>query len=120
MSDNAIVDDWPRQMRKGFAELCILIVLNDGEDYGYSILSKMAKIEALSFSESTLYPMLARMTKQGLLKVREGPSARGKTRRYYHMTTKAKVRLAELLAHWESLRDGIELLASPRQQPEEI
>jgi len=118
MSKNAIVHDWPRQMRKGFAELCILIILRDGEDYGYSILSKMAKIDALSFSESTLYPMLAKMAEQGLLKVREGPSDRGKTRRYYHMTTKARARLAELLVYWESLRDGIELLASPKQQPE--
>jgi len=115
MAETMHSEDWPKQMRKGFAELCVLIILHDKEDYGYSILSQMRKVDALAFSESTLYPMLAKMTEQEFLTVREGPSDRGKTRRYYAMTTKARARLAELMVYWESLRDGIDGLAADRK-----
>lgn len=114
--DPLMGDGWPKQMRKGFAELCILIVLRRRENYGYAILGELRRIDALSFSESTLYPMLAKLTEEGLLKVREGPSERGRPRRYYQLTLIGRARLAGLLEYWEALRDGIGELLSDRSE----
>ncbi len=99
---------WLRQMRRGFAELCILVVLNRDESYGYEILASLRRLDALAFSESTLYPTLAKMMAAGLLTMREGPSDRGKSRRYYRLTHQGRGRLQDLVGQWEVLRGGID------------
>jgi len=110
-----LADTWLQPMRRGFAELCVLVVLSRGESYGYELLGKLREIEALSFSESTLYPVLARMTEAGLLKVREGPSERGKNRRYYTVTRQGQGRLADLLEQWALLRTAIDELIENKE-----
>ena len=101
-------DAWPQQMRKGFAELCILIVLKRSENYGYAILAELSAFDALSFSESTLYPVLSKMAGEGLLAVREGPSLRGRARRYYSLPAKGRARLKNLAVYWKALRAGLD------------
>lgn len=110
-------ESWPQQMRKGFAELCVLVVLKRGESYGYAILAELSAIHALAFSESTLYPMLSKMADEGVLKTREGPSLRGKSRRYYSLTAKGRNRLNDLMIYWKALRDGIDALVEKRGTP---
>ncbi|MEM1197183.1 MAG: PadR family transcriptional regulator [Pseudomonadota bacterium] len=102
-----IGETWLQPMRRGFGELCVLIVLSRGESYGYELLARIRQLETLSFSESTLYPMLSKMAGAGLLKTREAPSERGKKRRYYALTRQGEARLEDLLEQWNQLQDAI-------------
>jgi len=102
---------WPDQMRRGLAELCVLTVLSHGESYGYQILARLADTGVLTFSESTLYPMLSKMTAAGLLTIRDGPSERGKPRKYYQLTNQGRGRLLDLREHWEAIHKAVESLA---------
>src|SRR5213593_135795 len=65
---------WVAQMRKGLVELCVLAAVKDREAYGYEILQRLGRAEALSISESAVYPILARLTEEGALKVRSAAS----------------------------------------------
>ncbi len=105
---------WIAQMRKGTVELCVLAVLEDSEGYGYGIVKDLQKIEALAFTESTVYPVLARLTKDRFLKVRVVDSPDGPRRRYYALTVAGRSRLAQMRVYWEALNEEMgRLLARP-------
>ena len=91
---------WVSQLRKGLVELCVLGALKDGEAYGYQILKCLSVAEELATTESAVYPILARLARDGLLKVRAAPSPAGPPRRYYRLTALGKARLREMENYW--------------------
>jgi PadR family transcriptional regulator, regulatory protein PadR len=97
-------------MRKGLIELCVMAALRDGEAYGYQILQRLSRAEALTISESSVYPILARLAAEGMVKVREAPSPSGPPRRYYRLTAPGEARLADMTEHWRQTRKAIDVL----------
>lgn len=104
---------WITQMRKGLIELCALRLLRRGESYGYEIVQRLRERPALAVSESTVYPVLARLREEGYLQTRDLPSASGPPRRYYALTPRGRARLAELNAYYEALVEDLRQLESP-------
>jgi PadR family transcriptional regulator PadR len=113
------MDGWVTQLRKGLVEFCVLNVLRRGESYGYEIVQALKNVEALAVSESTVYPILARLRAEGLLKVRDVPSPAGPPRRYFALTVAGRLRVAEMNAYWELLEQAIAGLrrGPPRKEP---
>ena len=111
-----MIDGWITQLRKGLLEYCVLLVLRRGESYGYEIVQALKRIEDLSVSESTVYPILARLRQEGFLKSRDVPSAAGPPRRYFSLTPRGKVRLAEMNAYWPMLTKSLEQLKSDKEK----
>jgi PadR family transcriptional regulator PadR len=104
------VRDWVTQLRKGLLELCLLNLLRHGESYGYEIVQRLKRVEALSVTESTVYPILSRLRKDGCLSVRSEPSPGGPPRRYFSLTRIGKAYLTEMNAHWEDLVGAVRRL----------
>jgi PadR family transcriptional regulator len=102
------MQEWIRQFRKGLLELCILNLLRRKESYGYEIVHKLKGIEELSLTESTLYPILARLGKDGHLQVRSVPSSNGPPRRYFSLTATGKTYLESLNNYWGNLKYAID------------
>jgi PadR family transcriptional regulator PadR len=98
---------WATQVRKGLTELAALAALRNGEAYGYQLLERLAKADGLEFSESTVYPLLTRLAKEGCLAVRTTPSEVGPPRRYYRLTSQGRARLDRMAAHWQQVVTGI-------------
>jgi PadR family transcriptional regulator PadR len=96
-------------MRKGLIELCVMATLKGGEAYGYQILQRLGRAEALTISESAVYPILARLAAEGMVKVRVGPSPSGPPRRYYRLTAQGEARLGEMAEQWRQTRRAIDL-----------
>lgn len=95
---------WDTQLRKGVAELAILALLaKKGEDYGYSVTESLKTLEGLSLSESTVYPILTRLAREGLLAVRSAASPSGPFRRYYRLTEAGKSQLKQLSQSWTTV-----------------
>ncbi|MEM1107951.1 MAG: PadR family transcriptional regulator [Planctomycetota bacterium] len=94
---------WSAQLRKGLVELAVLAALRNEEAYGYQLLQKLNALPAFSLTESTVYPLLARLTKDELVSVRVGPSPHGPPRRYYQLTTAGQQHLDEMKTHWQQL-----------------
>ncbi len=101
-------DPWVSQWRKGFVEFCVLAVVRGGAAYGYAILKTLNETEVLAFTESTVYPALNRMTKEGLLSSYKQASPDGPPRRYYTLTPAGRHRLAEMTVYWTALKDGLD------------
>ena len=105
-----MIEGWITQLRKGLLEYCVLLVLRRGESYGYEIVQALKRVEDLSTSESTVYPILGRLRDEGCLRSRDVPSGSGPSRRYFSMTPRGKVRLAEMNAYWPALVKAMEQL----------
>ena len=106
---------WETQLRKGLAELAILAVLSREEAYGYRIVEKLRTLEGWTLSESTVYPILTRLAREGLLSIRTAASPTGPTRRYYQLTPDGKNHLSKLNHSWRSISGSLEtLLAGER------
>ena len=103
---------WISQLRKGLVELLVLAALRREELYGYQLLQRLASMNGLSLTESTLYPVLGRLADDRLVAVRQVPSPSGPPRRYYRLTAAGEKRLAEMLTYWKQINSSIETLAS--------
>ncbi|MEM7576193.1 MAG: PadR family transcriptional regulator [Planctomycetota bacterium] len=102
---------WSSQLRKGLVELTVLAALRGvKEAYGYELLQRINALPGFALTESTVYPMLARLSKVGLLRVRVGPSPHGPPRRYYALTAAGKKHLAAMSSEWSQLNDSIRSL----------
>ena len=101
---------WVSQLRKGLVELLVLAALRREEVYGYQLLQKLAALDGLALTESTLYPVLGRLADDRLVAVRQVPSPAGPPRRYYRLTAVGERRLAEMLAHWRQVNSSIDAL----------
>lgn len=99
---------WIAQLRKGLVELCVMGALTDGEAYGYEILQRLSDADGLAISESTVYPILARLAREGMVKVRVAPSPAGPPRRYYRLTESGSTRLKDMRRHWQHIRDAVD------------
>ena len=55
------------QLRKGILELAILGALSRGRHYGYSLVKTISGTSDIDLTEGTIYPILGRLAKEGLV-----------------------------------------------------
>ena len=106
---------WVTQLRKGLMEFCILNLLKKGESYGYEILQSLQTIEEMVITDSTVYPILSRLRKDGYLKVQVKPSSSGPPRRYFSLTALGEQRLDEMNHYWDNLQIAIDRMRNPSE-----
>lgn len=68
--------------------------------YGYELVQEALRRGRLRWEEGTLYPLLHRMEREGLLSARWQKAPTGKDRRYYRLSRKGKASLAASRAAW--------------------
>lgn len=98
------IENWKTQVRKGYLELCILLLIQKHKRlYGFDLLEKLSEFE-LSLKEGTLYPMLNRMTTDGVLQaVWETENIKGHPRKFYSLTKDGSRQLDEMTGEFEKL-----------------
>ena len=101
---------WVSQLKKGLVELGVMAALSTGEAYGYQIVQRLAGVDGLAVSESTVYPLLARLTREALVSVRTADPPAGPPRRYYRLTVEGEQRLAQMGGHWSRVQEAIRRL----------
>lgn len=74
------------QLLRGILEGCVLAIIARGETYGYEILAKLDQAGFENLLEGTLYPVLTRLEKKGLISCRKAKSPFGPIRKYYSIT----------------------------------
>lgn len=90
------------QMRKGILEYCILHIISRGEVYASDMLEELTSAKIMVV-EGTLYPLLTRLRKAGLLEYKWVESSSGPPRKYYTLTTEGQKFLDSLNATWKDL-----------------
>lgn len=91
------LDNWRVQVKKGYLEMCLLLILRKHKRmYGLELLEKLETLQ-LTLKEGTLYPLLNRMTDDGLLTSRwETANVKGHPRKFYALTKKGAQSLNEM------------------------
>ncbi len=97
------------QMRKGFLEYCILLILKEKPAYASDII-KQLKEAKLIVVEGTLYPLLTRLKNSELLDYKWEESNQGPPRKYYEMTSMGEQFLKDLDNSWNELQNVINQL----------
>jgi PadR family transcriptional regulator PadR len=78
------------QLRKGILELAILGCLSRGRHYGYSLVRSISGDSDIDLTEGTIYPILGRLAKEGLVQSEWVESSQGPPRKYYTLTLKGE------------------------------
>jgi PadR family transcriptional regulator, regulatory protein PadR len=94
-------------LRRGTIEFCVLALVRDEPRYALDLARDLADAELLT-SEGTLYPLLSRLRRDGLVTTSWVESPSGPPRRYYRTTAAGSRALAGFSAHWTAFRDAVD------------
>lgn len=96
---------WKTQIRKGYLDLCILMIIEHrGRVYGFDLVERLKGLE-LEVKEGTLYPLLNRLSAEGLLKSEWEfkDNNKGHPRKFYSLTKKGQTLYQEMQEEFEHM-----------------
>ena len=100
------------QFRRGILDACVLVVLEQGESYGYQMVKDIN--EFITITESTLYPILKRLENARMLEVFT-QEHNGRLRKYYRITDAGRDHITELMKEWEEVVRVFQYISSERE-----
>lgn len=98
------------QFRKGALELAILALLAEGELYGVEIVDRLGVLPGLEASGGTVYPLLSRLKKSGVVDTTWMESPSGPPRKYYRLSPAGRRELVAMSASWRGMSSAIDAL----------
>ncbi|MDO4781394.1 MAG: PadR family transcriptional regulator [Candidatus Saccharibacteria bacterium] len=109
MDTKQYADGLARQLRKGFLAYCVLQVCAGGPRYSSDIIQQLRSAE-LVVVEGTIYPLLTRLQKDGLLEHQWQESEQGPPRKYYSLTNDGRVVIDHMTEHIATLNTTLKKL----------
>lgn len=116
--DDRFFDNWTTQLRKGLLQLCVLNAISGKHLYGYDIVRQLRKIEGLVISEGTIYPILSRFKRDGLVHTNLEESSEGPARKYYQLSSRGEKLLARMNVSWQRIIEGVGRIQSAQSNKE--
>jgi PadR family transcriptional regulator PadR len=98
-------------IRKGLLEFLILKIVACDKVYVADMLRRLSTTE-FATQEGTLYPLLSKLRREGLVDYEWQESDAGPPRKYYKLTAKGTSQLAELNEYWAQINTTINELGS--------
>ncbi|GAA2116100.1 PadR family transcriptional regulator [Actinomadura alba] len=95
-------------MRRGALPYCVLALLRHEQRYGVELVRLLSEVDGMVTSEGTIYPLLSRLRRQGLVETTWQESTVGPPRRYYQLTSDGRRALEAFVAEWRRFSDGVE------------
>jgi PadR family transcriptional regulator PadR len=108
------VDEKFSAIRKGLLEFLLLRIIAADEVYAADILRRLNGTE-FSTQEGTLYPLLSKMRREGLLDYEWKESDAGPPRKYYQLTAKGREQLRETSDYWDQISETVKSLGRKAQ-----
>jgi PadR family transcriptional regulator PadR len=106
------------QLRKGILELAVMGVLYHKRHYGYSLVRVLSESGSVSLKEGTIYPILARLDRDGLVRSEWVESDQGPPRKYYALTSSGRQLFDELNQEFDLLVSLVQQKWKATEQPE--
>ncbi|MFD7846974.1 PadR family transcriptional regulator [Nocardia sp. NPDC059764] len=97
-------------MLKGTLEGCVLEIIGNQETYGYAITRRLNELGFVDVIEGTVYAILVRLEKNGLVDVSKRPSEVGPPRKFYSLNEAGRKELATFWVKWEYVSARIDEL----------
>jgi PadR family transcriptional regulator PadR len=103
-----VADALIAQLRRGTLQYCVLALLAEDERYGFDLVRALGEVDGMVTSEGTIYPLLSRLRRDGLVESTWRESDAGPPRRYYRATRAGRAALTTFEAEWSRFRDGVD------------
>jgi PadR family transcriptional regulator PadR len=104
------------QMRRGTLEYCVLALLREEERYAFDLVRTLGQYDGMVTSEGTIYPLLSRLRRDGLVTTTWEESPSGPPRRYYRLTAKGDRALDGFAEEWRRFRDAVDHFVIERSE----
>jgi PadR family transcriptional regulator PadR len=95
------------QLRRGTLPFCVLALLSARPGYAFDLVRELSEVEGLVTSEGTIYPLLSRLRRDGLVESSWQESPAGPPRRYYGLTPAGRSALERFVVEWETFSDAV-------------
>lgn len=92
------------QIVKGILEGCVLKIVGEGKYYSGELVSILKTCGFTDISTGTIFPLLFRLEKEGLVTAERVPNDRGPMRKYYRLTEKGHSELKVFFEAWEEIK----------------
>ncbi len=116
MTAAEVTDERGSQLLRGVLDMCVLGLLRAEPTYGYELTERLAGFGLDAVSEGTVYPLLARLQRQGLVESYAVSSGSGPPRKYYRLTRAGAAQLPIWHQHWRGFAAAVEALLSPERE----
>lgn len=100
MKTEETMESLSSELRRGTLVLCVLSQLKERQ-YGYSLSQRLAE-KGMEVEQGTLYPLLRRLEKQGLLDS-DWSLEEARPRRYYVLSERGRAMLGDLAREWDGM-----------------
>lgn len=95
------------QLMRGTLEGCILKFLSEETTYGYELVERLEQNGFQDIKEGTIYPLLVRLEKKGIIRSEFRPSPLGPSRKYYSLTPDGFKYLQEFTENWKQIEASV-------------
>ena len=96
------------QLLRGVLDLCLLAVMDEGPAYGYEMTKRLGARGLSIVGEGSIYPLLGRLERDGLVDTHRAASNGGPPRKYYRLSSQGQRALTSGVAEWERTRDAVD------------
>ena len=101
------------ELLRGVLDLCLLAVMDEEPAYGYEMTKRLREHGLKSVGEGSIYPLLGRLERDGLVETFRAASNGGPPRKYYRPSSAGQVVLVMGVSEWRAARDAVDaVLAS--------
>lgn len=88
--------------------MCLLSIIHEEPSYGYELVRKLEGRGLDLVSEGSIYPLLARLQRNGLVDGYLVQSTEGPARKYYRITPPGAATLDDWIREWTAFRDSVD------------
>jgi PadR family transcriptional regulator PadR len=96
------------ELLRGTLDLCLLAVMEEGPAYGYEMTKRLRARGLTIVGEGSIYPLLGRLEREGLVETYRAASNGGPPRKYYQPSEEGKRTLEAGVFEWRAARDAID------------
>jgi PadR family transcriptional regulator PadR len=100
--------DRATQLLHGVLDMCLMSIIDEEASYGYEMVNKLRDRGLSLASEGSIYPLLSRLQKQGMIEGYLVQSSEGPARKYYRMSQPGRVALEQWRHDWVEFKNSVD------------
>jgi len=101
------------ELLRGVLDLCLLAVMDEEPAYGYEMTRRLRARGLSAVGEGSIYPLLGRLERDGLVETHRAASNGGPPRKYYRASSSGQRALAAGAVQWREVRDAVDAVLDP-------
>jgi PadR family transcriptional regulator len=101
------------ELLRGVLDLCLLAVIDEEPAYGYEMTKRLRERGLAFVGEGSIYPLLGRLERDGLVETYRAASNGGPPRKYYRPSSAGRLALVLGVSEWRTAREAVDAVLAP-------